>query len=84
MAHLGSELPLPFSGKFCTEADLWVNLGGLRRLTQLLGDTGLLAREQSGLQFLSQQEVMFGFLHLSEGQLKDNSIIHSFATATVT
>lgn len=69
MADLGSELPLPLSGDFGAGADLLVDLGGLRRLTQLLCDTGqqgLMAHEQSRLQFLPQQEVMFGLLHLSE------------------
>lgn len=67
VADLGSELPLPISGDLGAGADLLVGLGGLRRLTQLLGDTGqqgLLAREQGRLQFFPQQEVMFGLLHL--------------------
>lgn len=69
MADLGSELPLPLSGDFRAGADLLVDLWGLRRLTQLLSDAGqqgLLAHEQGRLQFLPQQEVMFGLLHLRE------------------
>lgn len=51
MADLSSELPLPLSGDFVA-ADLGVHLSGLRRLIQLIGDTGLkglLAHEQRGL-----------------------------------
>lgn len=69
MADLGSKLPLPVSGDFRVGADTLVDLGRLRRLTQLLSDTGqqgLLAHEQSRLQFLPQQKVMFGLLHLRE------------------
>lgn len=70
MADLGGELPLPLRGDFgAGAADLLVDRGRLRRLTQLLSDTGLqgvLTHEQGRLQFLSQQEVMFGFLHLRE------------------
>lgn len=71
MADLGSELPLPLCSEF--RAGLLVGVGRLRRLTQLLGDTGqqgLLAREQGGLKFLPQQEVMFGLLHLGEQRRK--------------
>ena len=67
MADLGSKLPLPLSGDFRAGADLLVDLCGLRRFTLLLCNTGLqglLAHEQGRLQFLSQQQVMFGFLHL--------------------
>lgn len=70
MADLGGEVPLPLGGEFSAGADLWVDLqGGRSRLAQLLGDTGLqglLTHEQGGLQFLSQQEVMFCLLHLRE------------------
>lgn len=41
MPDLGSELPLPLSGDFRAGSDFLVDLRGLRRLTQLLGDTGL-------------------------------------------
>lgn len=41
MADLSSELPLPLSGDFRAGADLWVDLRGLRRVTQLLGQAGL-------------------------------------------
>ena len=69
MADLGGELPLPLCGEVRAGADLWINLGGLRNLAQLLSDTGLqglLTHEHGGLQFLSQQQVMFGPLHLRE------------------
>lgn len=55
MADLSSELPLPLSDYFWAGADLVVDLGGLRRLTQFLSDAGLqgiLAHEQGRLQFL--------------------------------
>ena len=79
MADLGSELPLPLSGDFCTVADLLVDLGGLWRLVHLLrdaGQQGLLAHEQGRLQFLPQQEVMFGLLHL-RGQGKNITVIEN-------
>lgn len=85
MADLGSELPLPLSSDLRAGADLLVGGGGLRRLTQLLGDAGqqgLLAHEQGRLKFLPQQEVMFGLLHLREQGKKtsqslttDNSLV---------
>lgn len=79
MADLCSELPLPLSGDFCTVADLLVDLGGLWRLGHLLrdaGQQGLLAHEQGRLQFLPQQEVVFGLLHL-RGQGKKVTIIEN-------
>lgn len=82
MADLGSELPLPVSGDFRAGADLLVNVGGLRRLTQVLSDTGLqglLAHEQGRLQFLFQQQVMFGLLHLR----KEGEISQSLTTESV-
>lgn len=76
MADLDSELPLPLSGDFRAGADFLVDLEGLRRLTELLSDTGqqgLLAHEQGRLQLLPQQEVMFGLLHLTEQGEKNHN-----------
>lgn len=65
--HLGGKFPLPLSGDLRGGVDLLLAISGLRRLVQLLSDTGqrgLLAHQQSGLQLLPQQEIMFGLFHL--------------------
>lgn len=72
MSDLSGELSLPLSGDLGASAHLLVDLRRLRRLTQLLSDTGqhgLLTQEQRGLQFLSKQEVMFGLLHLRDKKI---------------
>lgn len=76
-ADLGSELPLPVGGHLRAEGGPRVCLGHCSGLTGVLGDEGLkglLARQQGGLQFLPQQEEMFGFLHLS--RRKHQSHLH--------
>lgn len=66
---LGGKFPLPLSGDLRGGVDLLLAIGGLRRLVQLLSDTGqrrLLAHQQSGLQLLPQQEIMFCLFHLRQ------------------
>lgn len=69
MADLCSELSLSLSGDFRAGADLLLDLGGLVRLAELLGDAGLqrlLAHKHGRLQLLPQEQVMFGLLHLRD------------------
>lgn len=66
---LGGKFPLPLSGDLRGGVDPLLAIGRLRRLVQLLSDTGqrrLLAHQQSGLQLLPQQEIMFCLFHLRQ------------------
>lgn len=78
-ADLGSELSLPLGGDFRAGGDLLVDLGGLRTLAELLRDAGLqglLTHEHGGLQFLPQEKVMLGFLHLREKNTSKSLMSH--------